>query len=171
MARHHPEAPARRALYMKNGGPGRVFAYRSPEFAVDVRHETTHALLHAALPVVPLWLDEGLAEYFEVPADSRAHDAGHLNSLRWNIRFGLVPKLTTLEHKHELSEMGHREYVFAWAWVHFMLHGPVEAREELVGFLNELQNSIPPEPLSSRLARRLPGLEKRFSQHFRNWGQ
>jgi hypothetical protein len=43
-----------------------VFAYRGEDFETDLRHECTHALLNAALPVVPLWLDEGLAEYFEV---------------------------------------------------------------------------------------------------------
>ena len=52
---------------MKGRGPGKVFAYKSKALPVDVRHEGTHGLLHAALPMVPLWLDEGLAEYFEVP--------------------------------------------------------------------------------------------------------
>ena len=32
----------------------------------DLRHEATHALLHVAVGDLPLWLDEGLAEYFEV---------------------------------------------------------------------------------------------------------
>ena len=62
LARHLPQVPYRRALYVNTGGAGMVFAYRSKEFAVDVRHECTHALLHASLPMVPLWLDEGLAE-------------------------------------------------------------------------------------------------------------
>ena len=63
-----PQVPYRRALFVKGRGPGKVFAYKSKALPVDVRHEGTHGLLHAALPMVPLWLDEGLAEYFEVPA-------------------------------------------------------------------------------------------------------
>ena len=35
--------------------------------ADDLRHEMTHAYLHAVVPNVPLWLDEGLAKYFELP--------------------------------------------------------------------------------------------------------
>ena len=35
------------------------------QFEADLRHECTHALLHAALPYVPLWLDEGLASLYE----------------------------------------------------------------------------------------------------------
>ena len=73
-----PGAPYRRAIYAKGRGPGRVFAYRGEQFETDLRHECTHALLHAALPSVPLWLDEGLAGCFELPADQRAFDNPHL---------------------------------------------------------------------------------------------
>jgi len=124
--KHLPKVPYRRALFIKGQGPGRVYAYQSRELAVDLRHECTHALLHAVLPVVPLWLDEGLAEYFEVPADQRAFGNPHLAPLRWNLRLGAKPKLTDLESKGGLSEMGGTEYRYAWAWVHFMLHGPPE---------------------------------------------
>ncbi|MBI2478141.1 MAG: hypothetical protein HYV60_05695, partial [Planctomycetia bacterium] len=80
---HFPGVPYRRALFIKERGPGMVFAFLNNEFETDVRHESTHALLHAALPVVPLWLDEGLAEYFEVPASERAHGSPHLSKVTW----------------------------------------------------------------------------------------
>ena len=171
LASHHPGAPARRALYIKSGGPGQVFAYRSDELAIDLRHETTHALPHASLPWVPLWLDEGLAEYFEPAEAEREHDSPHLTNLKWNLRLGLMPKLAALEGKHDLSDMGRREYMFAWGWVHFMLHGPAEARQELIGYLQALQWGTPAALLSVRLARRLPGLERRYAQHFRSWSR
>jgi hypothetical protein len=171
LEQHHPAAPARRAMYIKNGGPGQVFAYRSDELGTDLRHEATHALLHASLPLVPLWLDEGLAEYFEPPAPQRAYDNPHLPTLKWNLRLGLMPKLSALESKHELSDMGRREYMFAWGWAHFMLHGPVEARQELIAYFQEIQWGTPATPLGVRLARRLPGLERRYAQHFRSWAR
>ena len=62
LGQYHPGIPYRRALFIKAGGPGKVLAYRSRQLDVDLRHECTHAFLHAALPMVPLWLDEGLAE-------------------------------------------------------------------------------------------------------------
>jgi hypothetical protein len=164
-----PEVPYRRALFVKAGGPGTVYAYRSRRFDIDLRHETTHALLHASLAGVPLWLDEGLAEYFEMPRDARAGGHPYLASMPWSIRLGIVPRLEALEAKRDLAEMGRNEYRHAWAWVHFMLHGPPEAGAELRSYLAELAAGVAAEPLSRRLARRVPDMERRFVEHFRAW--
>ena len=164
-----PQAPYRRALFVKAGGPGTVYAHLNDEFEIDLRHESTHGLLHGTLPMVPLWLDEGLAEYFEVPADRRAFHNPHLAVLRWNVRLGMVPKLKSLEMKHDLSQMGRSEYRYSWAWVHFMLHGPREAHDELVRYLGDIQARTPPGQLSDRLERRLPNVEAQLIQHFKNW--
>jgi hypothetical protein len=171
LKRYLPTVPYRRALYVRRGGPGMVLAYRNGGLAVDLRHECTHALLHAALPVVPLWLDEGLAEYFEVPPIERAFDNTHLRGTRWNAMLGIVPKLEKMEGKGGLAEMGTKQYRDAWAWVHFMLHGSVEAHEELVGFLADIQARTPPGQMSSRLRRQIPNLEKRFADHFKRWNR
>ena len=42
-----------------------VYTYSSPRLEEDLRHEATHALLRGSFGDLPLWLDEGLAEYFE----------------------------------------------------------------------------------------------------------
>lgn len=164
----YPSLPYRRALYVKAAGRGTVFAYRGPSFAVDLRHETTHGLLHASLPMVPLWLDEGLAEYFEVAPHERASNNPHQKSLGWNLRLGMVPHLSVLEAKRDISEMSASDYRDAWAWVHFMLHGPPEAHQELVRFLADISQSAPPGRLSDRLEMRLPGVERRLVDHFRS---
>jgi hypothetical protein len=166
---HFPGVPYRRALFIKERGPGMVFAFLNNDFETDVRHEGTHALLHASLPVVPLWLDEGLAEYFEVPASERAHNDTHWSTVTWAARFGQTPDLAKLEQIGSLSEMGAAQYRHAWAWVHFMLNGPAEAHDELVSFLASIQSHTPPGVLSDRLQRRIPDLEERFREHFRNW--
>ncbi|MCH5377965.1 MAG: hypothetical protein JJ992_28745, partial [Planctomycetes bacterium] len=56
LQQYFPDAPSRKALFIKGRGPGMVFAYRGDDFEIDLRHECTHALLNAALPMVPLWL-------------------------------------------------------------------------------------------------------------------
>ncbi len=168
---YFPDVPYRRALYVQRGGSATVLAYRSRQLEVDLRHECTHALLHASLPMVPLWLDEGLAEYFEVAPSDRAFGSPHLSNVRWGARLGMVSRLEKLENKRSLGEMGGSEYRNAWAWVHFMLHGPDEAHAELVGFLADIQARTPPGLLSDRLRRRLPDLERRFAGHFRIWKQ
>jgi hypothetical protein len=161
--------PERRALYVKGNGPGKVFVYRHAETEIDVRHEGTHALLHAALPMVPLWLDEGLAEYFEVPPGERAYDNPHRAALGWNLRLGSVAGLKRLEAKRDLAEMSAADYRHAWAWVHFMLHGPPAARRELMAYLADIQARTPPGELSQRLERRVGEPDQRLVQHFKSW--
>lgn len=166
MRQYFPGVPYRRALFIKERGPGMVFAFRSEELAVDLRHETTHAVLHTLLPMVPLWLDEGLAEYFEAPPAARQHKNPHLRSVRWRSRFRQVPKLSKLESFRELSEMKHDDYRDAWAWVHFMLHGPLQAKAELYSYLADIQAHVPPGRFSDRLQRRVPQLDRKFLLHF-----
>ncbi len=169
LKKHLPHVPYRRALYIKQDGPGRVYSYRSSEFEIDVRHECTHALLHSVLPVVPLWLDEGLAEYFEVPEKQRAFDNPHLGGLTWNLRLGIAPNLEKLERMSALSDMGKSQYRDAWAWVHFMFHGPRAAHAELGSFLQDFRENTPPGLLSQRLERRVPGTRQRLVAHFKAW--
>jgi hypothetical protein len=169
LARYLPNVPYRRALYVKGQGPGMVLAYWSRDFEVDLRHECTHALLHASMPVVPLWLDEGLAQYFEVPRSQRANGHPNLASIQSSLRAGPAPAMETLDKKTRLSEMGRTEYRDAWAWVHFMLHGPPEARQALADYLRDLQEGNPPGLLSARLQQRLPDPQRRFAEHFRSW--
>ena len=164
-----PRAPYRRALYVKRSGLGAVYAYRHPELAIDLRHECTHSLLHASLPMVPLWLDEGLAEYFEVPTSHRAFDNPHHARMKWHRRFGMVRTIESLEDCGDLSQMGAVEYRFAWAWVHFMLHGPLPAHRALVHFLADIRRGNPPGLLSRHLRRAIPNLERQFEAHFKEW--
>jgi hypothetical protein len=164
-----PKITYRRALYVKERGPGRVYAFRSPQFDVDVRHECTHALLHAVLPMVPLWLDEGLAVYFEQPPDKRAYDHPHSSAVRWAIRLGGVRRMEGLEQKKRVDQMDRSDYRAAWAWVHFMLHGPPEAGDELVKFLADIRSGGLPGLLSQRLRNRLADPVGQFNAHFRNW--
>ncbi len=164
-----PKVSRRRAIYVKARGPGMVFAYQNRDLAEDLRHECTHALLHSALPMVPLWLDEGIAEYFEVPASERAYDNEYLGKVQWGVKFGVIPRLSKLETTYELKNMGTSEYRGSWAWVHFMLHGPPAARNELQAYLKDIAAHSPPGKLSHRLGRKLPDPQGQFSNHFRGW--
>lgn len=165
----YPQVPYRRALYIKDRGPGEVFAQIGPDFEIDLRHEATHALLHGSLPMVPLWLDEGLAKYFEVPREHRIEGSHYMSMVKENVRLGQLFKLPTLEQKRDLREMGVTEYRYSWAWVHFLLNGPPEARDELVRYLRDIRDHNPSDRLSARLERRLPELDAQIARHFREW--
>ena len=62
---YYPELPPRRAFFLAQGSQRVVYTYSSPRLEEDLRHEATHALLRGSFGDLPLWLDEGLAEYFE----------------------------------------------------------------------------------------------------------
>ena len=167
LKKHFPNVPYRRALYIKGLGPGMVFAYASGDLEIDLRHECTHALLHASLPMVPLWLDEGLAEYFELPADQREFGSPYLAKTRRHLRFRRYAKMSVLETISAVEQMDGNGYRDSWAWVHFMLHGPPQALDELRSFLSDIYSHIPPDQLSNRLKQRIPDLDRQFARHFR----
>ena len=167
LKQYFPRVPYRRALFIKARGPGMVFAFQGEDFEIDVRHECTHALLHTWLTSVPLWLDEGLAEYFEAPREQRQAGNPHLATTQALVRFGKLPRLEELERLEDIAEMGREEYRDAWAWTHFMLHGPREAGDELRRYLDDLSGDGEIGPLSERLRRRIPDLNRRVAEHFR----
>ena len=164
---YFPGAPTRRALYIKGRGPGMVFAFAGDAFEEDLRHESTHAILHTLLREVPLWLDEGLAEYFECPPHAR--DAGETirDSVLRDLHAGVNVGLEALEQKTETRQMQAVDYRHARAWVHFLLHGPGPVREIFREYLRELQVHVPPRNLSQRLVRQHPDYERLFVEHQR----
>jgi hypothetical protein len=166
-----PNVPYRRALFIRAAGVNGVYAYRQPELDIDLRHECTHAFLHGALPVVPLWLDEGLAEYFEVPPSQRAFDNPHFEALRWNLRLGMMRTMEQMEERSELADMNAFDYRYAWAWVHYTLHGPEAAHRVLVEYLSDLRQGAPAGRLSTRLTAVVPNPPGRLVQHFKHWRQ
>ena len=162
-----PDGTKRQALFVQGTDAGRVYAYQHSGLDIDVRHETTHALLHTALPYVPLWLDEGLAEYFEVSPGMREKQNPHRNELKFAIRFGWRPGLERLESKRELKDMGAKDYRDAWGVMHFILHGPPAAREALAAYFAEVQSGKAPAPLSQHLRRRIPNLDQQIVDHLK----
>jgi hypothetical protein len=171
MAAHFPNVPYRQALFIQADGESGVYAYRQPALDVDLRHECTHALLHAVLFNVPLWLDEGIAEYFEMAPGQRAFDHPNYESLRWNMRLGMVRSVETLEDRRKLPDLTNLDYRYAWAWVHFMLHGPEAAHRTLVAYLAERRQPAETVRLSPRLEEAVPNAPERLVQHFKHWRQ
>jgi hypothetical protein len=168
---YFPKVPYRPALFIWEGGTPGVYTYRKADLDVDLRHECTHALLHSVLPAVPLWLDEGLAKYFEVPASQRASQHPYFNDLKWkwSVRLGMVRTVESLEERETLAELDSADYRYSWAWVHFMLHGPAPARAQLIDYLACYLQLAPPGKLSARLAQSVPNPTEQMISHFKHW--
>jgi hypothetical protein len=137
-----PRAPRdRRALYVKlDNKPGTLMVQKSKDFEVDLRHEMTHAIIHASIERVPIWLDEGLAKYFEVPKRDRANKHPYMTQVRWNVKFGNIPSLDRLAKLETIDDMGPKEYRDSWAWTHFLIHRSPETHQLLASYLHMLAN-------------------------------
>ena len=150
---YYPELPPRRAFFLAQGDKSVVYAFFNERLEEDLRHEATHALLHAAVGELPLWLDEGLAEYLETPHDRLGHNAEHVAKLPADIKDGWKPDLPRLESLKTVREMTPLDYREAWAWVHYLLNGNPSGKAELLAFLGELRATPEAAPLSARLAK------------------
>jgi hypothetical protein len=151
---YYPELPARRAFFLARGDRRVVYTYFGGRLEEDLRHEATHALLNGSIPDLPLWLDEGLAEYFEVGEDREGLNREHLARLPADRAGGWAPDLAHLETLTDVREMTPRDYREAWAWAHYFLSGPEPNRAALLGYLADLKasNGAPTAGLAARLA-------------------
>jgi hypothetical protein len=154
VARQFPAFPARRAFFVETDTTLSVYAVWQERIAEDLRHETTHGYVHAVVPTVPLWLDEGIAEYFERPRSDGGDHAEHVALLAGRIIEGTWrPDIERLERLQAAGEMTQDDYAESWAWVHWMLRSSPERAEILQDYLADLRRDGKTAPLPLRLVR------------------
>ena len=164
----YPELPKRRAFFVAHpgtpGGPREllVFTFWGDHLRQDLRHELTHALLNSVLKDVPLWLDEGLAEYYELPAERNGVNGLHVDAFR---RGEIVPDLAALERLDQVPQMGRAQYQESWAWVHLMLRGHPAGRQVLLAHLQQLRGPDPAGPVLPKLQAVYPDLSAALAGH------
>ncbi|MBR4750406.1 MAG: hypothetical protein IK077_01445 [Thermoguttaceae bacterium] len=174
----------RPALYVKDSGPGVLMVPRDSRLLLNVRHEMTHAYLNASLRNVPIWIDEGLAKYFEIPPGERGYRNPYLNDAEQSVNglFGAPPSLPRLEKLTRVDQMKTREYRESWSWVHYMIHYSPRTQRILANYLRTL---LPSEqegitmresfklqknlPLTRALEKFEPDYKKEYVEHFKNW--
>lgn len=168
-----PQLPPRRAYFVTDprrpGGSDelQVYTYMGDHLRVDLRHELTHGLLHGVLKGVPLWLDEGLAGFFEQPQSLDGVNFDHVEKLRHS---PAGPDLGRLEKALDVSQMERPEYRESWAWVHYCLRGDPAARGVLLEYLQALRESAEPGPLLPRLKRVVAEPERAVARHVARLG-
>jgi hypothetical protein len=151
---YFPELPPRRAFFLAQGSRRVVYTYLSNRLEEDLRHEATHALARGGYGDLPLWLDEGLAEYFETQAEAPDAQNEHLAKIAEDLKQGWTPDLPRLESLTDIHQMTPRDYREAWAWVHLMLGGVRPADSLLVDYLNQGRTGTRTNTLSQILAAR-----------------
>ena len=128
-------------------------------FMKTVRHEGFHQFFDSVLDAPPIWLNEGLAEYF---ASARTKQGswrdGRLNEVRLshlrtvpNKGVALQARMTKLSSFLQISQQefmrkGQDNYAQAWALVHFLRHSSARNKaiyqELLAGLLAGDSNMV-----------------------------
>ncbi len=152
LVEHFPNFPARRAFFVETDTRLTVYAHWGDRVAEDLRHEVSHGYMHAVLRNLPLWLDEGLAEYFEVERAMRGFNQPHAEMLVEEYRSGSwqpdMARLETLLHSHQMSQ---RDYAESWAWVYWLLESSPKRRHLLRNHLARLRMTGTAPPLAQVL--------------------
>jgi hypothetical protein len=149
---YYPQLPPRRAFFLAQGPQRVVYTFMGDRLEEDLRHEATHALLHVAVGDLPLWLDEGLAEYFEGPEALYGRNPEHLDRLPHDRSAGWRPDLGRLESLKVVSQMTPRDYRESWAWVHYLLNHSATTKAALLGYLADFHTNSATRSLSERVA-------------------
>jgi hypothetical protein len=167
MREHFPEYPNRRALFVETDTQLNVYAQWGDNIAEDLRHEVCHGYMHAMVPHLPLWLDEGLAEYFEVDSSAGGLNRAHLQHLLASVEAEHTwrPDIRRLEQLDSMADMGPTEYAESWAWVHFLLHSTAPRRQLLLDHIQQMRSRRPDMPLSQVIAKADMDPAQQLRQH------
>lgn len=160
-----PQLPPRRAYFVGTSKELAVYTFWGERIQEDLRHEYTHGVLHATLKDVPLWLDEGLAEYFEGAGEPLGLNRDYTVRLASALETGWRPNLERLERLTTVDQMQKADYQESWAWVHFLLHDGPETKAVLLDYLHELLKTDQPSKLRDRLQAEISHADDRLLQH------
>jgi hypothetical protein len=166
---YFPELPPRRAFFLARGDERVVYTYASPRLEEDLRHEATHALLHGSFGDLPLWLDEGLAEYFEDDLAQPAVQRERIDHVLDDLAGGWSPDLARLESLADIRQMTPRDYREAWAWVNLLMNDREPGSSTLLSSLAESPGGSPrfrvagQEATNERLLAHLKNCQSRLS--------
>lgn len=166
MERAHPEFPGRRAFFVKSDNSLNVYAYWGPRVGDDLRHEVTHGYLHSVIPNLPIWLDEGLAEYFEIKRGKHGINSPHIYSLSNNMRRSdWRPNLARLEALRNPLELDQLDYAESWLWVHFLLSSGEGNQKFLQNQVKQLIRLGVADPIGRAVVETIPNCESNLIAH------
>ena len=154
----------RRAFFIRSKDALNVYGFWGMQVAEDLRHEVTHGYLHGAIPRLDLWIDEGLAEYFEVNPDADGINSPHVRLLEelWH-QGSWRPSLVRLESITDPTKFTQTDYAEAWLWVHFLLSSPIGTEVLTSGLAST--GSVDRVPWSVDVENMLGDVDQRLLDH------
>lgn len=130
-----------------------VNAAQEPHASAIIFHEYAHLFFGQAFGTVPLWLNEGLAEFFATfePRQGGASAvvglAGedNLRVLKSASRLFTLRELAAIDHESPVYNDGERRDLFyaqSWALVHYLLLGGQETADRLPQLLAQIVDGV-----------------------------
>jgi tetratricopeptide (TPR) repeat protein len=120
-----------------------------------VFHEYAHVVVANIGRRMPIWVDEGLAEYysmFELLKDGREARLGLVSPDRLAVlqQATLLPleTLLTVDYNSPLYNESNRRntfYLQSWALTHLIIHGEIDRTPQLNAYLEHLSNGLTPK--------------------------
>jgi len=114
-------------------------------------HEYVHLLVGTSLADVPVWFNEGLAEYYSTYQMYGQKEASlgrvkeeHVYDLRE--RFIPLTELLAVDHRSPLYNEGDRRGIFyaeSWALVHYLMIGNAQRKGQLTAYLQKYADGMP----------------------------
>jgi len=162
-----PQAPRRNSLFIVRSGRPTILAVQGETLLQDLTHEAVHSLNHLTFrnTPMPLWMDEGLAEWVEDSVDqqSRVHGKA-LRQLLGGQRM-LLPEpisLAALEKIKSTTRADAVDYAASWAWCRFLLSEKFGCRGVWNRYLQDIRGGQQAGRLHHRLALTVPDYKQRF---------
>lgn len=162
----HPDFPYRRAFFVKDDSSLNVFASWGSRVGEDLRHEVTHGYVHSVVNDPPLWLDEGIAEYFEVAGGKKGVNGPHVYHLFHAYQRGdWKPDLARLEAIESAGDLTQMDYAESWLWIHYLLTTDSHTREIVRNHLSQLRASSSPVRMQPVISKVIPDCESKLIAH------
>jgi tetratricopeptide (TPR) repeat protein len=140
-------------------------------------HEYLHYVMHNNSTALPLWLHEGMAEYystFEVGKDEARIGLPVAMHVRWLQKHSPIPLAELFavdEHSPEYNESSRRGgfYAESWALVHYLISGNPARRQQASEYLRLAQAGTPPDQLFAKAFGADPApLERELRTYIKN---
>jgi tetratricopeptide (TPR) repeat protein len=142
-----------------------------------IYHEYLHYVMRNRYASLPLWLHEGLAEYystFEAVGDEAKIGLPMVEHVAWLRKNPLIP-LTSLfavdEQSKEYNESARRGgfYAESWALVHYLVSGSPERRQQAAEYLRLAQAGEPPDKIFQQAFGAPAALERELRNYVQSY--
>ncbi len=158
----------RAGLFLQREGVPYIFVFwRShDQLLTSLRHEMVHAIINSSVGEIPIWLDEGLAMYYQ-NGRRDGWEQRLADILSKKVDEGWYPNLTRLEKMHSMSQMNLTDYAEAWSWVHLLMTDVPKGQAIIAGFLADRRRDVYPlAPMSQRLIQQVRSPHSHWYSHF-----